>query len=422
MPELRELLERERDRLRMSPGSFEALQRRREWRRRARQLGSALLALALASAGVWGAVVAFGGGAPRPASPEPVTTSPAEAPTVPPPTPSPSASPAPPGALSQPASTLWVTEKHAWAVVSGELLVSTDGGASWSPVDLRGAEVRAVQFVDPLHGWAVSLDGLLRTVDGGVAWQPVGERTEVRTAQFVSVEEGWAVLGGPGGGGTLARTSDGGQSWEPVATPGPVDAVCAAPDGGAVWAARAEGGGVVLRLLRVGAGPVEQVPLRLPEGPWAGVEVRCEGDAAWVLATDGGAAGHQAFAILRVQGGTASPVLQEPGTHPFGPEGVPAAAGPYPGPLVALDGTRARFVPWCPPCDGPPAVMVTDDGGATWATVALPAAPGGGLEAPVGMFFVDADRGWLVLDRQGAEGHELRTLRTADGGATWAEG
>lgn len=426
MPELKELLERERDRLRLPPGSLEALRRRRHRRRRARQLGSGLLALAVAAAGAWGAYAAFGRGPARPAVTLPTAPTPTASPSVTPsPTPPATTAPPPAGAAlpGRPAGPLWfVDEDRGWAVVAGDVFATDDGGSSWSLQYGGPAQVSALQFVDATHGWAVSSEGLLRTQDGGATWEALAGTGEVRAVQFASADLGWAVLSG--GAGALARTEDGGLTWEGVTVPGPAETLCVARGaaGPTLWVAGASprsgpAGGVVLRSTD-GGSSWQPVALSLREG-WA-LELGCVDDAAWVLATDGGAAGHQAFGLLRVGGGSAAPVLQEPGTHPFGADGVPPAAGPYAGPLVALDPEAARFVTWCPPCEGGPTVMLTDDGGATWRTVQLPGDLGS-VDVPVGMSFLDRDRGWLLLRREGTSPPGLLTFRTADGGLTWTE-
>lgn len=97
---------------------------------------------------------------------------------------------------------------------------------------------------------------------------------------------------------------------------------------------------------------------------------------------------------------------------------------PTPGP-VAIDPTRNV-------ADGalltategwaltPRSLLLTDDGGRSWAVVTPPAV---GAERIVGATFADATRGWLVSETYPAEGVSgelvVRVHRTADAGATW---
>jgi photosystem II stability/assembly factor-like uncharacterized protein len=66
------------------------------------------------------------------------------------------------------------------AMGRGPLYMTTDGGRTWSPADLRGAEVGPagsgeieVVFTDPLHGWAATSTEIFRTSDGGRQWTGV---------------------------------------------------------------------------------------------------------------------------------------------------------------------------------------------------------------------------------------------------------
>jgi photosystem II stability/assembly factor-like uncharacterized protein len=66
------------------------------------------------------------------------------------------------------------------AMVRGPLYVTTDGGRTWTPADLRGAEVGPagsgeieVVFTDPLHGWVATSTEIFRTSDGGRQWTGV---------------------------------------------------------------------------------------------------------------------------------------------------------------------------------------------------------------------------------------------------------
>jgi photosystem II stability/assembly factor-like uncharacterized protein len=66
------------------------------------------------------------------------------------------------------------------AMVRGPLYMTRDGGRTWTPADLRGAEVGPagsgeieVVFTDPLHGWAATSTAIFRTSDGGLHWTGV---------------------------------------------------------------------------------------------------------------------------------------------------------------------------------------------------------------------------------------------------------
>ena len=97
----------------------------------------------------------------------------------------------------------------------GHVLVSTDGGASWtqSPVPTR-ALLTAVHMHDERTGWAVGHDAvILRTRDGGETWSLVHEAPEeerpLLDVWFRDERSGLAV----GAYGYFLATEDGGETW-----------------------------------------------------------------------------------------------------------------------------------------------------------------------------------------------------------------
>ena len=55
---------------------------------------------------------------------------------------------------------------------SGTIVVTSDGGATWSAEDLgTDVDLESVHFVDASHGWVVGKSGtILVTIDGGATW------------------------------------------------------------------------------------------------------------------------------------------------------------------------------------------------------------------------------------------------------------
>ena len=123
--------------------------------------------------------------------------------------------------------------QHGWAV--GDIIHGTrvalvcttsDGGATWSqaPLDAFPA-LYAVDFFNATHGWAVGEQGaIIRTLDGGTTWKaPTTMPTLTAEAwlngvSFVDATHGWAV-GSQYDATTLTNkavilvTSDGGDTW-----------------------------------------------------------------------------------------------------------------------------------------------------------------------------------------------------------------
>jgi photosystem II stability/assembly factor-like uncharacterized protein len=96
------------------------------------------------------------------------------------------------------------------------LLRTTDGGATWSQVNVIGKDVDArlvrALFTDGGRAWAFGEEGALYTTrDGGSSWerQRVPTRNLLLGGSFLNNEQGWLV----GAGATLLQTSDGGVTW-----------------------------------------------------------------------------------------------------------------------------------------------------------------------------------------------------------------
>jgi photosystem II stability/assembly factor-like uncharacterized protein len=111
-----------------------------------------------------------------------------------------------------------VNANVAWiAAEDGVLLLTTNGGADWTPVDLQtSANLRAMQQVGGI-GWAVGDGGVVRkTVNHGASWvaQNAGTLNALRGVSVFDADHAWAV----GDGGIVIATIDGGANWSLVQT------------------------------------------------------------------------------------------------------------------------------------------------------------------------------------------------------------
>lgn len=124
----------------------------------------------------------------------------------------------------------------------GALLVTSDGGRTWSARSLPGEAQITVDFVDLNHGWAIagSSDQLTKTgslaspslalplyhtSDGGLTWTLVptdlllqSADGRIDTLYFVDVTNGFAIRVNTGGASQSLKTTDGGRTWTVIAT------------------------------------------------------------------------------------------------------------------------------------------------------------------------------------------------------------
>lgn len=121
---------------------------------------------------------------------------------------------------------------------------STDGGITWTPVsnDLPGLDLHAfaIDPADADRAWVFAVGhGLFRTQDAGRHWELLDPNNWGALTTYR--RDGATVLAAIGPEG-LVHTRDGGMTWEPMAYPGaPMAALAAAPDGSALYAATSAG-------------------------------------------------------------------------------------------------------------------------------------------------------------------------------------
>lgn len=132
-----------------------------------------------------------------------------------------------------------------WQIAGHDVyLESTDGGATWTPVpnDLPGLDLHAfaIDPADADRAWVFAVgQGLFRTQDAGRHWELLDPNNWGALTTYR--RDGATVLGAIGPEG-LVRSRDGGVTWEPMAYPGaPLAALAAAPDGSALYAATSAG-------------------------------------------------------------------------------------------------------------------------------------------------------------------------------------
>jgi len=139
---------------------------------------------------------------------------------------------------------MFTSETHGVAIDGGRLLVTSDGGRRWTPVNQCEVSVQAeglarrvnctwmrVQFLTPSVGYAtgysVARGGsssavrfvvLGKTMDGGATWTltPNEVTNDTQDAFFIDENTGYVRVGAPDTG-QLFKTTDGGQTWTGMA-------------------------------------------------------------------------------------------------------------------------------------------------------------------------------------------------------------
>jgi predicted small lipoprotein YifL len=105
----------------------------------------------------------------------------------------------------------FVSADHGWALGSGELFTTTDGGVSWTRLPGPPAGAAHIRFASPQVGYAWTATGSLWiTTNGAASWQPGG------LAQVVSLETaaGWVwSIAGPQPYPGIWRAAVGSTAW-----------------------------------------------------------------------------------------------------------------------------------------------------------------------------------------------------------------
>jgi photosystem II stability/assembly factor-like uncharacterized protein len=274
-------------------------------------------------------------------------------------------------------SVFFVDGRRGWAVGGkGALLQTADGGERWeqrrSPTE---DALQDVFFTDERTGWVVCVRSiyapmkvgeprsyLLKTTDGGETWARVDvvgageDNLQLVRVSFADSERGWVF----GEEGALYATTDGGATWKRLRVP--------------------------TRHLLLGASLLDA-----RQGWLVGA------GSTLLQTTDGGVTWREGQ-VVSVPAGFSS----APSPRPTQAQTVQTQAASLR--LNAVSFADARHG-WAVGARG--AVLVTSDGGRTWAAQAS------GTESDLfDVKFFDAREGWAV-------GGDGAAIHTADGGATW---
>ena len=342
----------------------------------------------------------------------------------------------------------FVDASHGWAVGGEAILVTKDGGQTWSaqPSGVGDWGLQGIDFVDIDHGWAVGACGtIVATSDGGATWRPQSSDTQrdLSDVTFTDLKHGWAV--GSELDAVILATTDGGITWRrQTVPPGPVSlsavaftdashgwalgvregrigvitdaAIIATSDGGATW---------TVQKTPVGLGSMDGLAFPDARHGWA------VGGAGTIIATSDGGASWSIQREDRSEGG------ESDNLHgvAFADQNFGVAVGNSGHMITTVDGG----LNWLPRIDDPGSGSPT---GRDLRAVAYPgvghvcAVGDGGVvvggpfglqstgvnEHPLrGVAFADASHGWAVGDNPAdyVTPYQGVILATADGGANW---
>jgi photosystem II stability/assembly factor-like uncharacterized protein len=314
---------------------------------------------------------------------------------------------------------------NGWAIGTGKIMRTPDGGSTWydvTPTGISGLDVTAGRFfLDPSKGW-VTIAGadlnsgtLYRSIDGGITWNSTTIPFSGASLYFTDASDGWALVGLGSGMSheavAIFRTSDGGITWNQVfindpTVPGSSDSLpfvgdkngIVALDGNHAWVTGAQ-----------------------PSSDFIYIYVSQDGGSSWsqpAIDMPAGYAGAMTNAFLPHFFGSTNGILpvgmysNAPGTVFYlSKDGGLTWTPTTP---VVLNGnysiaSAVDFFVW----DGGPALSISHDAGSTWSTEA----PNINLKDTLMSFqFVNATTGWAVT---GDASNHNSLYKTTDGGTTW---
>ncbi len=330
------------------------------------------------------------------------------------------------GAVGELHGVQFVSPTQGWAVGKGVILATSDGGRHWGRQYGGDADLQAVDFVSSRNGWALGTGTLLGTGDGGQHWRSLAEPAggKLVKVHFHTPQHGYGIAAKDGSPATtwLVATDTGGATWHRVSGPPgagtPVWDVCFTQDrdgwlvaGDSVWHDASPGSGS-------GAAVWSRVYQLNSGGDFvSGATLQCAGTGAvWVQFVGGGAAGHEAYALIVIRNGGAfsKPAVVNQFTWGRLFPGVADGPGSFPGPFSAISPTAAFVLGSTPAANGDLLSGMLASNPPIGPARKIPSLSL--LQSPQGVSFVGTTTGWVV----GADSKGRGViLITTDGGRSW---
>jgi photosystem II stability/assembly factor-like uncharacterized protein len=391
--------------------------------------------------GLMGLSAMFGSAAPVATVVPPV--SPATSTAVPTGGPSPSLSTTALGSRVSQAGTFIGPDKGSvgfWVVSDSTLLVSEDGGATWSAGTVpssgtvSGPPNALLDVLDASHVWALTADELgtgvsgdiagdklaltiHRSTDGGRSWADIpisgNYPGSLQALHFLDGDHGYLLVT-PGRFGvqtsTLLRTTDGGLTWQVAGTDGWLGTELATPDASTIWAASAGDAGPVERRIFAVSGDGGQTwrDVALPDIASA------IGQAAYLLQPPvfiplpRGLFIGKPRGIVLVAHNDGSGIADVDRSDDQGETWTRVSR------TTASSLAVVSYASWLRPGPNPGTIDATSDSGRTWQPLGVAGLPA----APITWIgFADAGHGALLAATADASSSGLYV--TSDGGSTW---
>ncbi|MCH8300131.1 MAG: T9SS type A sorting domain-containing protein [Candidatus Marinimicrobia bacterium] len=317
----------------------------------------------------------------------------------------------------------FVSSTEGWIAAERGLLHTTDAGTTWEVVSPDPGRLvgfglgvnPALSFIDATTGWAMGSfggfgedntaagAGLFKTTDGGATWaqQNVGSDLLGLLVQFVSADEGWAVVADGTLDpfnlvGSILHSSNGGNTWNTQYTTNPQNVILSISfiDANNGWALVDSIGdedvippSTIIHTTDGGATWVTQLR-DTTEGAFEVIQ--------FVDANNGWVVGDSAKILRTINGGTTWTLVTNTGIPSSSRSGALFFLDPNIGWIaVGSEGPEDNIV------------LHTVDGGVNWTTSSVL-----GTSDIFGIDFVDANSGWVASDGGGI-------AHTTNGGETW---
>jgi len=298
------------------------------------------------------------------------------------------------------ATSLHFLDAHVGCVTGnlGTVMVTKDGGATWSGAEAGDGTLTAAQLIDGVSGWLVGKDGVIyRTEDGGSTWAASGPTGYPAGEDFYKVHFMGTLVGYVLGYHGVYKTVDGGASWRnnwlpDVPTRDAWDMSFIDEQTGYLLGSRY-------------TDPDPTILYKTTDGgaSWSPVDGAKIGVLGATVTID--------FVSERVGWAGGGAVLKTVDGGATWQKQVPTATVRQ---FFFFDEDRGFAV-------GGKTILKTLDGGAAWENVTPPDPR---IDDLRGVFFTDADNGWVVgrapdETKNGKLYKHTILLRTTDGGASW---